>query len=98
MDPLQKIGFHVDDWKEHESERLRLQGEEVERQTKALAAKVADYEKNQLRDQFAMAALTGIWASESPEYEIGDLERIAAKAYAQADAMLKAREKREVEE
>lgn len=44
-----------------------------------------------LRDYFAAAALTGMWADSSagagPYYEI------AKHAYAQADAMLKARER-----
>ena len=47
-----------------------------------------------LRDQFAMAALTGLIASEAPDYEItasGSRSReqsAAAQAYAMADAMI----------
>lgn len=43
-----------------------------------------------LRDQFAMAALTGICAN--PEYSCDSHARIAEWAYKKADAMLKQRE------
>lgn len=45
-----------------------------------------------LRDQFAMAALTGILASGAPDPDNSDFETIAHASYIHADAMLKARE------
>lgn len=44
-----------------------------------------------LRDQFAMAALTGLIASDTAEHHHVSVEAVAHSAYAIADAMLAAR-------
>jgi hypothetical protein len=48
-----------------------------------------DADKPSLRDHFAMAALTGMWADPCGE---GPVEKMARWAYRAADAMLAARE------
>lgn len=45
------------------------------------------------RDKFAMAALSGIIASEQGESFYYNIQRAAERAYELADAMLKARER-----
>lgn len=47
--------------------------------------------RESLRDQFAMAAITGLYASESATMDFGPSE-VAADTYRIADAMMKARE------
>lgn len=52
-----------------------------------------NYQSTELRDQFAMAALTGILSDLDSS---GSKDFIATRAYIYADAMLEARKKKEV--
>lgn len=56
----------------------------------ALPVKKVPYKEKELRDEFALAALTGILSDPN---SAGSNEYIAAQAYDYADAMLEARKK-----
>lgn len=49
-------------------------------------------EQPTLRDQFAMHVISGLYASETPDFKIQSHEVSAEVAYKVADAMMKARE------
>ena len=70
-------------------ERLRLEKERWARQEQQDKARAVE-EAKQLRDQFAMAALTGLLAN-SGDVSCSAREGFAKVAYDYADAMLKAR-------
>ncbi len=45
-----------------------------------------------LRDEFAMAAMHGMYASDTPKWGIESIDSLATAAYQMADAMMKAKE------
>lgn len=61
---------------------------------KALIGTVELYQE-ELRDQFAMSALSGWLASFGPEQSVEDVDMLAGFVYKIADSMLKAREVKE---
>jgi phosphopantetheine adenylyltransferase len=86
---LEKIGFHADDMKRAQEEAIERWEKRVREEHHALHAKREQYEREQLRDQFAMAALTGCLASNT----IAENKEIAEMSYELADAMLEARKR-----
>lgn len=58
------------------------------------ASRIKDADTAVLRDQFAMAALTGMLASFKENHQLSSITVYAEDAYKMADAMLKEREKK----
>lgn len=74
---------------QQDSDALR----EIEQRGREIQARMDALMRKELRDKFAIAALTGLLASPDPVLDTLTPSEYAARAYMQADAMLEYRER-----